>query len=100
MMEVTPAFQLALAAALPYIGSALAVIGSVISLYGACMNNLYHRHKTAMVVWAFSNILLLIWAVGYTLQWWDGAIAGMALVMLYGIYSITNFYGLYYAGRS
>ena len=83
------------------VGSALAIAGSLVSLYGACVNNLYHEHRKAMKIWAVSNLLLLLWAIGYTAGWWDGAIAGVALIVLYLVYSITNFWGLWKnAGRS
>ena len=77
------------------IGAILAVSGSIVSVIGTCYNNLWHRHITAMKIWAVSNALLLIWAMGLSCDWWDGGISGVSLVLMYAIFSITNAYGLF-----
>jgi hypothetical protein len=76
------------------IGSILAILGAAISLYGAYINNIHQQHYRAMQTWAVSNVILLLWAVGFLFVWWADGLAGMALVGLYGFYAITNFYGL------
>ena len=77
------------------IGTLLAVAGSAVSIAGACINNLWHRHRLAMQLWMLSNLLLLAWAVGYDFGWWDGGLSGKALVAMYAVFSVTNLYGLW-----
>jgi len=56
---------------------------------------MYFDHDTAMKVWAVSNLLLLVWAIGLSVGEWDGGISGVALVGMYSLYSTTNLYGLW-----
>lgn len=72
----------------------LAIAGSMISIYGTCKNNLWHDHHGAMVVWMYSNIILLVWAAGNCLGYWDGGLSAGALAIMYAVFSITNLYGL------
>lgn len=76
------------------IGSALSIIGSIISIVGTCYNNLLHEHLRAMQVWMLSNIILLIWSIGNYLKWWDGGLSGLALAIMYGVFTSSNLYGL------
>ena len=47
-----------------------------------------------MQVWCVSNVLLLIWAIGFTTGYFTDGIAGVALVGMYGFYTVTNIWGL------
>ena len=80
------------------IGPVLAISGSLLSIIGALMNNLYLDHIGAMKVWIFSNLLLLAWAYGYDREYWDGGLSGKALVVMYLVFTISNFYGLFILG--
>ena len=51
------------------IGTVLALVGSVLSLTGALINNLMLDHVTAMWVWAISNLLFLAYFVGVDKGW-------------------------------
>ena len=77
------------------LGTLLAVAGSAVSIAGACINNLLHRHRDAMACWMLSNLLLLAWSVGYDFGWWDGGLSGKALVAMYACFAITNVWGLW-----
>ena len=77
------------------IGPVLAISGSVLSIFGALLNNLWLDHAGAMGLWMFSNVLLLAWAYGYDKELWDGGLSGKALVAMYLVYTVTNFYGLF-----
>jgi len=79
------------------LGIFLVIAGSGFSILGTLLNNVYLAHRAAMLIWMLSNPLLLIWAVGYGLGLWDGGLSAAALAMMYGIFAITNFYGLWKA---
>lgn len=76
------------------IGTLLAFIGAAFSITGALFNNLAYRHVTAMKIWMVSNVLLLVWAIGYVLGLWNGALSGIALIVMYLIFSVTNLFAL------
>jgi hypothetical protein len=48
-----------------------------------------------MVVWLFSNPIMLAWAIGYDRKYWDGGLTGKALISLYLLLTIFNAYGLF-----
>jgi len=73
----------------------LAVGGSVISVAGTLVNNLYLDHTTAMLFWMISNPILFVWAIGNIKNWWNDGISIEALAAMYSIFTVTNFYGLY-----
>lgn len=77
------------------IGPALAIAGSAVSIAGACVNNLWHRHRLAMQFWMVSNVLLLAWAAGYYMSLWDGGISILGLIAMYAVFTVTNLYGLW-----
>jgi hypothetical protein len=80
---------------LEIIGAVLATVGSITSVIGSLYNNLKHDHLTAMKIWGYgSNPLLLIWSIGLCFKIWDGGISGAALVLMYGIFTVTNLWGL------
>lgn len=76
------------------IGTALSIIGSIISIIGTCYNNLLHAHLRAMQIWMVSNIILLVWSVGNYIGLWEGGLSGLALAVMYFVFSTTNLYGL------
>lgn len=79
---------------LELLGQFLAIGGSLISIYGTLRNNLLHDHRGAMIIWALSNPLLLLWATGYGLQYWDGGLSAAGLWGMYFVFSVSNIYGL------
>lgn len=96
------------------LGSSLAVSGSILSVTGALINNIWLDHTLAMWLWMFSNPILLMWAFGvsefyidiklapvYTkVAWWDGGLSIFAVGSMYAIFTISNFYGLFLGGMS
>ena len=78
------------------IGTDLAWMGAIISVIGTTFNNLYLDHLEAMLIWRFSNLILLVWSIGLWRKWWDGGLAGLALVGMYSYYSVTNEWGLFH----
>ncbi len=77
------------------LGIGIAALGTAISCLGVIANNISLDHILAMQLWALSNPLLLIWAIGNYRRWWDGGLSALALIVMYGIFSITNLYGLH-----
>lgn len=80
-------------------GPAVAVTGSALSIVGTLYNNLKLDHRKAMLFWMVSNPVLLIWAVGNVYGFWDGGLSAGALGVMYLVFTITNFYGLYFGGK-
>lgn len=80
------------------IGIILAVTGSILSVTGALINNLALDHVLAMWFWMFSNPILFGWAYGYIRGYWADGISVEALAIMYVIFTITNFYGLFVGG--
>lgn len=79
---------------LALIGSSLAICGSIISVAGALINNLKHDHRRAMRLWMVSNIMLLAWSAGFISGLWNGGVSVGALMAMYLIFSVSNFWGL------
>jgi len=80
------------------IGSLLAVIGSGVSIIGVIANNVFLAHHEAMIAWGFSNIILLVFFLGQYKSWWNGALSSATLCILYFIFTVTGFYGLFIGG--
>ena len=80
-------------------GVALAIGGSSLSIIGTLYNNLKLDHHKAMHLWMLSNPLLLIWAVGYGYHLWNSSLSAGALVLMYLVFTVTNFYGLFVKRR-
>jgi hypothetical protein len=76
------------------IGSALAIIGSLIACIGIHFNNQRHDHIRAMELWSWSNPMLCVWSVGWYLNLWGGAIPVVGLTIMYSYYWISNYIGL------
>lgn len=74
-----------------YIGGALLICGSAISLYGAHANNIWLDHDLALHIWSIGNVVQLAWGIGLWRKWWDGGLPAIALCVLYAYYTITNF---------
>lgn len=80
---------------LALIGSALAVVGSLLSIIGTLVNNLLvnklpNNHLHAMRLWAWSNPMLAIWAIGYIAGIWNGGVSVGALLVMYSIFTVTS----------
>jgi hypothetical protein len=80
------------------IGTSLAVAGSTISVLGTLANNIWLNHNLAMGIWMISNPILLGWAYGNYKKWWNGGLSFEAVGCMYAIFTITNFYGLFFGG--
>ena len=76
------------------VGGILLVIGCALSLYGAHANNIWLDHNLALRVWGYSNIVQMAWAIGLWRKWWNGGLPAIALCVLYGYYTVTNFIAL------
>lgn len=73
----------------------LAIIGSILSLVGALVNNLWLDPLLARKIWMFSNPVFLGYFVGADLKWWNGQhISTRALIVTYSVFTVTNFISL------
>jgi ABC-type xylose transport system permease subunit len=70
------------------------VLGSILSVIGTLVNNLEHNHILAMRIWAWSNPMLAVWAIGYLAGIWNGGVSVGALLGMYAIFTVTNWWGL------
>jgi hypothetical protein len=77
------------------IGLPIAAIGSLLSIAGALINNLWFNHIRAMFIWWFSNIFLAVWSYGYYLKWWDSNMPGAFLCAMYTVFAVSNTWALY-----
>ena len=77
-------------------GAIFAVVGSIVSIFGALSNNILHDHRGAMELWMFSNILLLVWCAGNLAGLWNGGISVSAMMVMYLIFSVSNAWGLFH----
>ena len=77
------------------IGSALAIVGTIISIAGTIANNVWHKHILAMQIWMFSNVILVAWSIGNALDYWGGGLSGVALAIMYFIFTSSGAHGLY-----
>jgi hypothetical protein len=77
-----------------YIGTACAVLGSTLACYGVWVFNVKKDPATANILWAFSNPILFVWAVGYIAQAWDGLMPITVLAGMYGYYTVASWWGL------
>lgn len=75
-------------------GPPIAISGSVIATIGVIVNNVQLDHVTAMRIWVASNLLLMIWAYGFTRKWWSNSLSGMALTSMYAVMLVTGVWGL------
>ena len=78
-------------------GTTFAVAGSIISVWGALVNNLQHDHHRAMELWMYSNVLLLAWCAGNLLGFWNGGISVGAMMVMYLAFTSSNIWGFYHA---
>jgi hypothetical protein len=76
------------------VGGILLVTGCAVSLYGAHANNIWLDHNLALRVWSFANVIQMTWAIGLWRKWWNGGLPAIALCVLYGYYTVTNFIAL------
>ena len=76
------------------IGLTLSVSGAILTIVGTLVNNLLHRHLTAMGIWAVSNPLVLVWALGYLAGFWDVGLSMIAVAAMYAVMLVSNWYGL------
>jgi len=80
------------------LGLDIAVLGSIVSCIGVIWNNIFLNHIAAMQIWAFSNLILLVWSYGLWKKKWDGGLSGLVLCLMYFFYTITNVWGLWQSG--
>ena len=79
------------------IGNYFAISGSILSITGALINNLWLSHTAAMWIWMVSNPLFLAYFIGVDLKYWNGQhISTRALIITYAIFTVSNFWGLFH----
>ena len=76
------------------IGLDLAVMGSCISIIGVLILNLSHDYRTAMLVWAFSNAIFVIYFQGREKGWWIDALADRVMKWMYVVMLVSGVWGL------
>lgn len=80
-----------------HIGNILVVVATVISAIGVIFNNVFLWHIYAMVVWAFSNVLLAGFFYGQYRGFWNGGLPSVILCIFYSFCFVTGMYGLVFA---
>lgn len=76
------------------IGILLSCIGTVIALYGVYQNNQLRDHTGAMCTWFYSNPIFTLYFFGLSVGWWVSGLSSVAMTILYGIFTASNWRGL------
>lgn len=63
-------------------------------MLGVYYNNCLLDHVTAMIVWAFSNAIFVVYFYGRLKGKWDGGLPDALLCVNYIVMLITGIYGL------
>lgn len=79
---------------LAVVGTILALAGGILTIYGTRTNCIHHNYRKAMRIWRGSNIILVVWAFGNLMAWWDGALAISAVMGMYLVLFYYNEVGL------
>jgi hypothetical protein len=72
-------------------GSGLGIIGGII--------NAIALHDLAIDIWMVSNLLLLMWAIGFIKGWWNKKISVEAIAIMYAVFTICNIYAIVVRGH-
>jgi hypothetical protein len=78
---------------LSLIGWLLILVGSELGIVGGIINALTY-HNLAIDLWLWSNLFLLIWAVGFIKGWWNKKISVEALALMYFVFTLCNIYAV------
>lgn len=77
------------------IGAILAVGGASLTVIGTLVNNIQNKHWRAKKIWAVSNPTLAVWAGGYIAGLWAVDLTMAAILIMYLIFTVTNWYCLW-----
>lgn len=77
------------------IGTSCAVVGSTISVIGNLVNTIQKDHSRAIELWTFSSALIIIWATGFLLGWWNGGVGVAAILGMNVVFFASNLWGIY-----
>jgi len=80
------------------IGSLCAVTGAIISVIGNLVNTgvitLWNAHLTAVRLWTVSSFLIMVWAAGHEMGWWNGGLGVLAILGMNLVFLLSNLWGL------
>lgn len=51
-------------------------------------------HDLAINIWLFSNLFLLIWAVGFIKEWWNKKLSIEYIAVMYAVFTVCNIYAV------
>jgi hypothetical protein len=76
------------------IGFPLALVASIIALYGVYLFNQVKDHTGARAVWFWSNSIFVLYFVGRSLLWWDGVLGDAAMALYFALMWWSNWRGM------
>lgn len=76
------------------IGFGIAAVGALLTIIGTLVNNVHQRHRLAMKFWGISNPAMVVWAAGFILGYWTADLGIWAVLVIYVMMCLTNWYGL------
>jgi hypothetical protein len=76
------------------LGLPLALIASLIALYGVYLFNQVKDHIGARAVWFWSNSIFVAYFVGRSLQWWDGGLGDAVMATYFFAMWWSNWRGM------
>lgn len=74
-------------------GSGLIIFGTAIGTIGGIVNAVNY-HNMAIDLWFFSNLALLMWAIGFVKGWWNKKLSVEWIAGMYLIFTIMNIYAI------
>ena len=75
------------------IGQLVVVLGVATGMIGGIYNALLY-HDIAIDLWLYSNLFLLLWAIGFRKKLWNSSLSVDFLIILYAFYELCNIYAI------
>lgn len=76
------------------IGFIIAFVASLIALYGVYLFNQKQDYTAANVYWGFgSNPLFVIYFAGRVMQFWDGGLGDIAMLLYFALMTLSSWCG-------
>ena len=77
------------------VGFVIALVASVVALYGVWLFNQRRDYTGARYVWFFSNTCFMLYFFGRIFLWWDGVLGDMAMLAYFVGMWASNIHGMF-----
>lgn len=76
------------------LGFLIAILASIIALYGVYQFNQKKSPDSARKTWFWSNTFFVVYFFGRVLAWWDGLLGDLAMLVYFGAMWLSNVEGM------